>query len=276
METILGKFSGFCPGAKRAWNLVRKEVRKKENPVYIFGELIHNKQATQQLKKWGVKTITNLEKIERGGTVVIRTHGEPPETYQKLKKLKLRIIDTTCPRVVQVQKLASKLEEKGFEVIICGEKDHPETKATIGYTQKGRVISSIEEVKRILWGKKIGVLSQTTFSTPLFKEICQVLKKKARKFKSLETICNFTRLAQKEAIRLAKMVDAIIVVGGRQSSNTKRLAELTRKVVPTYHIETEKEIKKKWLNGVKKVGLLAGASTPEWVIKKVKKRLEEF
>jgi len=274
MEIILGKFAGFCPGVKRAWSLVEKAARKKKGSIYILGELIHNKQAIEQLKKWGVKKITDPREIKGGETIVIRAHGESPETYQKLKKLKLPVIDATCPWVARVQKLAPKLEEKGFRVIICGEKNHPETKAIIGYTKNGRVISSIGEAKRVPWVEKIGVLSQTTFSNYLFKEICQILKKKTKEFESVGTICSFTQLAQKEARKIAKMVDIVFVVGGRQSSNTKRLAELTRKIVSTFHIETEKEIKKDWLKGVRRVGLLAGASTPDWIIKKVKKRLD--
>lgn len=278
MEIILGKFAGFCPGVKRAWDLIGNVIRKNSGSVFILGELIHNEQAMEELAKYEVKTIENPGELRgKEGVVIIRAHGEPPKTYKKLTKMKkIKVIDATCPIVKRVQKLAYKLEQEDFKVIVCGEKDHPESKATIGYTQNGKIISSIREAKKVPRAERISVLAQTTFSPSLFKKICQILEKKAKEFKSLETICNFTQLAQEEAKELALRVNLMLVVGGRQSSNTKRLAELTRKVVPTYHIETEKEIKKKWLNGVKKVGLLAGASTPNWVIKKVKKRLEEL
>lgn len=276
IKVMLAKNTGFCPGVKRAWNLVEKISQNKPDSAYILGELIHNKQAIEQLSKYGVKIVNKPEEIEGKGVVVIRAHGEPPQTYRKLKKLKLKIIDATCPLVARVQKLAKKLEEEGYLVVVCGEKDHPETKATVGYTKNGMTLGSVEEARKVPFSEKIGAVSQTTFSPAIFEQICRVLKNKASSFKSLGTICNFTQLAQKEARELALKVDLMIVVGGKQSLNTKRLLGATRKIVPTRHIETVTEVEKEWLVGVKKVGLLAGASTPDWVTKRVKKRLEEL
>lgn len=267
MQIILAKYAGFCPGVKRAWSLVEKAVKRKKEAVCVFGDLCHNHQAIKQLEDWGVKTIHELQQANKGGLVVIRAHGEPPKTYQRLKELNLRFIDATCPSVARVQKLAKQLENQGYLLVICGEKNHPEAKATLGYTQKGLIISSVTEAKKVSKAKKIGVVSQTTFSSKVFKEICQVLKKKCQEFKSLGTICNFTQMAQKEARRIAGRVDLMIVVGGKHSSNTKRLVEVSAELVPAYHIETVGEIEKRWLDGVKKVGLLAGASTPDWIIK---------
>jgi 4-hydroxy-3-methylbut-2-enyl diphosphate reductase len=274
MKVILAKYAGFCPGVKRAWSLVEKTVQGKPDSVYILGELIHNKQAIQRLSKWGIKTINSLKEIRGKGAVIIRAHGEPPQTYQKLKKLKLKIIDTTCPSVARVQRLANQLEKEGYLVIVCGENDHPEARATVGYTKKGIIVGSIEEATKIPSGKKIGIVSQTTFSPTVFEQICRLLKKKSSGFKSLGTICNFTQQAQKEAKEIAKKVDLMIVVGGKHSSNTKRLAEVCQKIIPTYHIETAKELKKEWFMGAKKVGLTAGASTPDWIIKEVQRKLK--
>jgi len=269
IKVISAKFMGFCPGVKRAWGLVEKTIQGKPNSVYILGELIHNKQAIEKLEGWGIKTINSLEEIKGKGAVIIRAHGEPPQTFQKLKNLKLEVVDTTCPSVARVQKLATQLEKEGYQVIVCGEKDHPEAIATIGYTKRGLIVGSVEEAKKIPSGKRIGILSQTTFSPIVFQKICRLLKKKSVDFKSLGTICNVTQMAQKEAQKMAKQVDLMIVVGGKHSSNTKRLAEVCREIVPTYHIETAQELKKSWLKKVKKVGLTAGASTPDWIIKKV-------
>jgi len=269
IKVISAKFMGFCPGVKRAWGLVEKTIQGKPNSVYILGELIHNKQAIEKLEGWGIKTINSLEEIKGKGAVIIRAHGEPPQTFQKLKNLKLEVVDTTCPSVARVQKLATQLEKEGYQVIVCGEKDHPEAIATIGYTKRGLIVGSVEEAKKIPSGKRIGILSQTTFSPIVFQKICRLLKKKSVDFKSLGTICNVTQMAQKEAQKMAKQVDLMIVVGGKHSSNTKRLAEVCREIVPTYHIETAQELKKSWLKKAKNIGLTAGASTPDWIIKKV-------
>jgi len=276
IKIITAKFIGFCPGVKRAWSLAEKTIQGKPNSVYILGELIHNKQAIEKLEKWGIKTINSLEEIKGKGVMMIRAHGEPPQTFQKLKNLKLKVVDTTCPSVARVQKLANQLEKEGYQVIVCGEKDHPEAIATIGYTKRGLIVGSVEEAKRIPSGKRIGIVSQTTFSPVIFKEICQLLKKKSADFKSLGTICNITQMAQKEAQKMAKKADIMIVVGGKHSSNTKRLAEVCREIVPTYHIETAQELKKSWFKKAKNVGLTAGASTPDWIIKEVKIKLEKL
>lgn len=275
MEIVLGKYAGFCPGVKRAWGLVEKSTQEGRKPIFILGELIHNPQALAWLEGKGIKTIKNLGQL-KSGTVIIRAHGEPLETYRQLAKFKsLTIVDATCPSVARVQKLAAKFEGEGFKVIVCGERDHPEAKATIGYTENGQIISSTFEAGKVRKTKKIAVLSQTTFSLPLFKEIRETLKRKAKDFKSLGTICNFTQLAQKEARQIARHVDLVIVVGGRQSSNTRRLTEVAKEVTPTHHVETAKEIKKPWFVGIKTVGLLAGASTPDWIIKEVEEKIKQ-
>ena len=149
IKVISAKYMGFCPGVKRAWGLVEKTIQGKPNSVYILGELIHNKQAIEKLEGWGIKTINSLEEIKGKGAVIIRAHGEPPQTFQKLKNLKLEVVDTTCPSVARVQKLATQLEKEGYQVIVCGEKDHPEAIATIGYTKRGLIVGSVEEAKKI-------------------------------------------------------------------------------------------------------------------------------
>ncbi len=275
MKIIQGKFAGFCPGVKRAWNLVEKTAKDKSGRVYILGELIHNKQAIIKLGGWGIKTVNHLKEIKGRGIIIIRAHGEPPQTYQNLKKLKLKIVDATCPSVIRVQKLASQLEKEGYQVIVCGEKDHPEAIATIGYTRKGIIVSTVEEARKVPPNKKIGIISQTTFSPLVFQKICRLLKKKSKDVKSMGTICNFVQMAQKEASQIAKKVDLMIVVGGKHSSNTKRLAEVCQGIVTTYYIETAEELRKNWFRGIKKIGLTAGASTPDWIIKEVKTKLKE-
>jgi len=278
MEVVQGKYAGFCSGIKRAWRQVKIAAQECPGSTFVLGELLHNNQALEELKNWGVKTINNLEQIRnKRGIVLIRAHGEPPQTFQKLAKMKkIKVIDATCPNVSLVQKLARQLEDRGYQVVVCGGKNHPEVLATIGYTRRGIIISSPEEAEKLAKFEKIGVLSQTTFSSSVFKNICQILKKKTKQFRSLGTICNFTKLAQKEAREIAKEVDLVIVIGGKQSENTKRLVEVAGEIVPAHHIETQADIRERWLKNVKMVGLLAGASTPSWVIDEVRKKLEEY
>lgn len=277
MEVVCAKYIGFCPGVKRAWSLVEEAVKNEEKPVYILGELIHNQQAIDKLNEWGAKTINDLKEIKtKKGTVIIRAHGEPPQTYQKLKKLHLKFIDTTCLNVIKIQEMAKQFSIEGFFVVICGKKDHPEPKATLGHAQKGIIVSSDNDAKKVSPRKKICLLSQTTFSPTVFGKISQILKKKAKKFKTEKTFCQITQMAQKEAQKVAKKVDLMVVIGGKHSSNTQKLVEACHEIAPTYHIETAKEIKNFWFNKkTRRVGLTAGASTPEWVIKEVQSKLEE-
>jgi 4-hydroxy-3-methylbut-2-enyl diphosphate reductase len=224
-----------------------------------------------------VTTIHNLKKISEGDRVVIRAHGEPQEIYNRLNKLGAKIIDTTCFWVKKVQQEAIELEKSGYQVIICGEKEHPEVKATIGHIERGVVISAPEEAERLDFKGKVALLSQTTFSAEIFRKIQKILKrKKGIILKVLGTICNFTQAAQREARELGKRVDLLIVVGGKHSSNTKRLKETGEKICPTYHVETAEELKREWFKDKRRAGLLAGASTPDWIINQVEQRLEEL
>ena len=274
MEIICANYMGFCPGVKRAWMLVKKATQNKKRPIYILGELIHNQQAADKLNEWGIKAINDLKEIkDKKSLVILRAHGEPPKTYQALKRLDLKFIDTTCPNVVKIQKLAKQLSHDCFFVVICGKKDHPEPKATLGHTKKGLIIDSLSDAEKISPKEKIGLLSQTTFSPVLFAQISQILKKKAKEFKPIETFCQITHMAQKEAQKVAEKAGLMVVIGGKHSSNTQKLVEACQKLVPTYHIETAKELKKSWFKKAGAVGLTAGASTPDWVIDEVKNKI---
>lgn len=275
-EVILGKYAGFCPGVKKAWKMVESAVEEK-GEVYVLGELIHNQQAIEEIKKWGVVTVESVEDLEnKSGKVIIRAHGEPPTTYRELRKTSLKIVDATCPNVLRVQKLARDLEEEGYLVVICGEKGHAEAVATIGNTKNGIIVETVEEAKTIKKSQKIGIVSQTTFNEELLEEIIRVLKKTAIEVKIVGTICNFTQLARKEAAEIAQKADVVVVVGGRHSSNTKRLVETAAKFKTTFHVETPEELEESWFKNVGNVGLLAGASTPEWIINKVEQVIKNY
>lgn len=275
MRVLRAKLAGFCPGVKRAWQ--RVEEAGKTGPVFVLGDLIHNRQAIKKLEEMGAVTICDLRKLSSGNKVVIRAHSEPKETYEKLKELGIKIVDATCFRVRKVQQKAAELEENGYQVIVCGEKEHPEVRATIGHTQRGIAVNTKKEAERLDLKGKVALLSQTTFSLEEFEKIEEVLrKKKSVAVKVLGTICDFTQVAQREARELGKKVNCLVVVGGRHSSNTRRLREIGEKICPAYHVETSDELKNEWFKDKKTVGLLAGASTPDWIIRDVEKRLEEF
>ena len=262
-------------GVRRAVEMVLDAPNKHENPICTFGPLIHNPQVLDLLRE---KEISALEHIpEYGtGTVLIRAHGVPPQTKQNLKKAGYKIIDATCPRVIKVQTIIRKHAKKDYASIIIGDKDHPEVIGLLGYAEgKGFVVDNLDDLDSLPSFEKAIIVAQTTQNTLFFEEIKKWANNKYSHYKIFETICDSTAKRQAEVQNLADSVDAVIVVGGQNSGNTKRLAEISKKTgKPTYHIETESEIDVDALSEVKYIGITAGASTPNWVIKKIYRTLE--
>lgn len=262
-------------GVRRAVEMVLDAPNKHENPICTFGPLIHNPQVLDLLRE---KEISILEHIpECGtGTVLIRAHGVPPETKQSLKKAGYKIIDATCPRVIKVQTIIRMHAVKDYASIIIGDKDHPEVIGLLGYAEgKGFVVDNLDDLDSLPSFEKAIIVAQTTQNTLFFEEIKKWAINKFPHYKTFDTICDSTVKRQAEIQNLADSVDAVIVVGGQNSGNTKRLAEISRKTgKPTYHIETESEIDVDALSEAKCIGITAGASTPNWVIKKIYRTLE--
>lgn len=262
-------------GVRRAVEMVLDAPNKHVNPICTFGPLIHNPQVLDLLRE---KEISTLERIpEYGtGTVLIRAHGVPPQTKQDLKKAGYKIIDATCPRVIKVQTIIRKHAKKDYASIIIGDKDHPEVIGLLGYAGgKGFVVDNIDDLDSLPSFEKAIIVAQTTQNTLFFEEIKKWAKHKFPHYKIFDTICDSTAKRQVEVQNLADLVDAVIVVGGQNSGNTKRLAEISKKTgKPTFHIETESEIDVDALSGAKCIGITAGASTPNWVIKKIYRTLE--
>lgn len=265
-KIILAEHAGFCFGVKNTIDIALKQ----NGSVYTFGELIHNPQMIERLKKKGIKKIDSLEEI-KDGTLIIRTHGVPPSIIERAKNKGLNIVDATCPFVKNVQRLAEKLEKDGYQVLIIGEEEHPEVVAIKGYAKNSIMINSVEQAEQLSF-ERAGVVCQTTQDSKNFKEIVKELRKNIKELKVHNTICTATRLRQKSALQLAEKVDSMIVVGGLNSANTKRLAKICSKKVKTYHIENEKDIKKEWLKD--RIGITAGASTPNFIIEKVINKLK--
>jgi len=272
-EVLLADKAGFCFGVKRAINTAF-EAAVKGN-VYCLGPLIHNPQEVERLRQSGVRTVEDFSSLNPGEFLIIRSHGVPPKVLEQAKDKGLNIIDLTCPFVGKAQRDAKALCKDGYQVVVVGEKKHPEVQSILGYAgDNSVVIETAEDMAGIKFQTRLGVVAQTTQSYGNFSEIVLKLLRLSKELKVFNTICNSTKERQDAARILAGQVDVMIVVGGRNSANTTRLVSVCKQEgKPTYHIEVADEILDEWLTGVKKVGVTAGASTPDWVLEGVLKKL---
>ena len=271
MEVILAEHFGFCYGVKRAIKIARENADGKS---CTLGPIIHNPQMVARLKSEGVDVVENLSDMKEG-TIIIRSHGVGPQVYEEANSKGLKIVDATCPHVKKAQLSAKKLVEEGYQVVIIGEKNHPEVKSIFEWSNKEAVIlETEEEAKQFSSCQKLGIVSQTTVSGERFKKIVIQLIEKSNEIKVLRTICTATDQRQAAAIELAKRVDLMLVIGGKNSANTTRLAQLCEQKCKTYHIETAEELLPEWLSQIEKIGITAGASTPDWIIWEVQKKCQ--
>lgn len=276
IKIILAKHAGFCFGVKRAVNLALKTAAANKNQkISTLGPLIHNPQVIQELQGKGIIDIATPQKV-CSGIVIVCSHGMHPLVLKQIKKKKVRIVDATCPFVKKIEKIVKKLKKDKYDVVIIGDKEHPEVKAITGYAGKKVIlIESLDDVRKFPRLKKIGVVAQTTQSVEKYKEICLELEKKAEHLKIFNTICDATQKRQEEAVRVAREVEKIIVIGGYNSANTKRLAKLCQELgKPTLHIEQAGDLDINFLKHTGSMGVLAGASTPDWIIKDVIARIK--
>lgn len=275
MKTILAPKAGFCPGVKRALDLAQKTARESEQPIFTLGPLIHNPQVVEDLSKKGINVVEDIEDIPEG-VIIIRSHGVGAETFHKAGEMGLQIVDATCHFVKKAHELAQELSASGYQVVVVGDREHPEVTGIIGWTgEMGIVVETPEEAEKIPLKNKVGVISQTTQPEENFKKIVSVLESRAQEVKAYNTICHATRDRQSAARDLARQVGLMIVVGGKESANTQKLARICAETgTTTYHIETVDDIDKNWFKDINVVGITAGASTPEWIIEEVKKYME--
>jgi 4-hydroxy-3-methylbut-2-enyl diphosphate reductase len=278
MEIVrAARFAGFCGGVKQAWSLALQARASIEGPIYVTGELIHNRPAMAELERQGVEIAHPLtQTLPEGSTVLVRAHGEGPRTYEAAEAQGLRLIDASCGIVQRVQRRAVEWEAQGYQVILFGHRKHPESQATIAYTKRGQIIESVAEAAALPHFPKIAALAQTTVLLGEYRKVCEVLATKCDEFMDQGQICTWTRLAQDEAVEIAQTVDAMVVVGGKHSSNTQQLVTVCGAICPTYHIETVDELESAWFAGVERVGLTAGASTRDADIDAVAERLASF
>lgn len=258
-------YSGFCGGVKRAWNRAVKAVDATDETVFLSGKLIHNTPAMQELAGRGVRALEESDVAQgvAGKTILMRAHGEGPKAFERARALGLNVIDATCPIVTAVQKIAVQLEREGYQVIVFGHRDHPEAKATVAYTERGMIVESAAEARTLPHFTKLASIAQTTMLQADYLELVEVLKTKADLYEDRGRICGWTLHAQDEAVELAKGVQAMVVVGGRDSSNTIQLLRVCQVHGPAYHVETAAELRGTWFEGLETVGVVAGASTRE-------------
>ncbi len=262
-------------GVRRAVEIVLDVANSEDGPVYTFGPLIHNPQVLEILAEKGVSVLDDPS-VPGPGSVVIRAHGVPPHIKQALADSGLTIIDATCPRVVKVQTIISRYASKGYAVIIVGDRDHPEVMGLLGYAKgRGHVISRLEDLAGLPDLEQAIVVAQTTQDGRLFDAVAQAIKERFPRIKIFNTICDSTHRRQDEVRDMAKSVDAVVVVGGKNSGNTQRLAQVAEQEgVPVFRIERQEDLDCDSLEPLRSVGVTAGASTPNWVIKKVCRKLE--
>ena len=277
MEVIVAKTAGFCFGVERAVNKVYEQIEKTSQPIYTYGPIIHNEEVVKDLEAKGVKLIADrkeLEALTEGeGVIIIRSHGVSREVYEIAEKKGLTIVDATCPFVKKIHRLVERECAAGNQVVIIGNEQHPEVEGIKGWGDAHTVvIQTPEEVEDFVpkAGAKLSIVSQTTFNYNKFKELVEKFSEKGYDIFVLNTICNATQERQVEAKEIASKVDAMIVIGGKNSSNTQKLYEICLKECKhTYYIQTLGDFDPESVNSVRNVGITAGASTPKNIIEEV-------
>jgi 4-hydroxy-3-methylbut-2-enyl diphosphate reductase len=265
-------------GVRRAVEMVLDAPAQHANPIFTYGPLIHNPQVLSLLKLKGISVLNEIPD-QGSGTVLIRAHGVPLTAKKKLKAANFNVIDATCPRVIKVQSIIRKHAKQDYAAIIIGDKDHPEVIGLLGYARsRGYVVGRLDELEALPVFDKAIIVAQTTQNTRLFESVKKWAATNHPHYKIFDTICDSTERRQAEVNRLAESVDAVIVVGGRNSGNTQRLFEIARETgKPAYHVESEADLESIDMNvlaSARLIGITAGASTPNWIIKKVYRALE--
>ncbi len=280
MKIIVAQTAGFCMGVKRAVDMAIDRSLSPVDKLYTLGPLIHNRQTVETLSARGVTTLEKGQEPDEPSQVLIRAHGVPPETEQEFRKKGHELINGTCPKVMTVHRVIQKYRAQGYDIVITGDEGHAEVVGLQGYAgEVGHLVHSPEEVAALPDREKICLVSQTTFDKTTFEAISQRIQERfaGKEVVIKKTICSATDRRQSETKELAQQVDAMIVVGGKHSANTLRLADIAAASgTPTQHVETEREIDLEKLGNCSTVGITAGASTPGWVIKRVIDYLQMF
>ena len=273
IEVVKTDRIGFCFGVKRAVSAVLKEAEKTKRTIYTLGPLLHNPQVVAELEDKGIVSVKDINDV-KSGLVAYRSHGIRKEEEAYVREHGLEAIDATCPFVKRVRQRATYLEKQGYTVVIVGDERHPEVASVLSYLGNGGIVM---QTPRPIEAKKVGVVSQTTQDIDTLKAVVGSLLDQVGEIRVYNTICESTYWRKREAVELAKTVGAMLVVGGKSSSNTTKLFEMVKKIQPnSYHIETEAEIRPEWFFNVKRVGITGGTSTPDEMIERVERLVKNI
>lgn len=276
MKIIVTKNAGVCWGVERAIDMAYQTVEETTGKMVSLGPLVHNPEVVHDFQNKGLQVISDLDEVE-DATVVFRSHGVPVDFYDKASEQNLKIIDATCPFVKRSQNYARRFSKLGFTVIIVGDENHPEMKSVRSYVKGEHLVTmNPKDVEKIPADRKVGVIAQTTIPLSVLNSVIEASQRRFQEVKVHDTICDATKVRQEEAAELAPHVDCMIVIGGKESSNTKKLTKICQGLQPkSYEIEHEREIDFSWFDGVNTLGVTAGASTPIPVIERICKYIEE-
>ena len=276
MEITVAKSAGFCFGVQRAVDSVYKELEENSGKIYTFGPIIHNEQVVEDLNKRGIEVIDTVEQLKKikEGTVVIRSHGVAKEIYDILEQQKLKMVDATCPFVKKIHNIVLDESNNGKTIIIIGNDNHPEVEGIKGWVVgEAIVIKDEEDIEKLSLPEqtKACIVSQTTFNHNKFKYLVEIIRKKGYDITVVNTICNATHVRQVEAQKISSKVDGMIVIGGKNSSNTQKLYDICRNECEnTFYVQTVKDLNLHELKSLKSIGITAGASTPKNIIEEVR------
>jgi len=275
MKIEVAEYAGYCYGVERALKLTREAAKESDEPIYTLGPIIHNPQVVASLAEQDVYAISSLDEIDKG-TIIVRSHGVDPRIMREAKKKNIKVVDATCPFVKKAQQRAAELVKEGYQLVIVGERNHPEVIGILAHAKnKALIAEKVEDIRLFQLAKKVGVVVQTTQSEENLKAIVSGLLSKAFEIKVFNTICNATLKRQLAAQEIAKTADVVLVVGGKNSANTTRLAQMCAQINGlTYHIETASEMEPSWFEETSLVGVTAGASTPKWILEEVVETLK--
>ncbi len=277
MEVKIARTAGFCWGVRRTVDKVMEVADHVGGPVVTLGPIIHNPQAVARMRDKGVGTVAEVQEVLPGTTVVVRTHGAVKPELALARQRGLEVVDGTCPYVKYPQAIAQRLSREGYHVVIVGDANHAEVKGVVSYAEGPCTVVKPGGPIPDLKDKKVAVIAQTTCIGAEFERVVGALALRHKEVRAVNTICTDTDERQADARALAREVDAVVVVGGKNSANTRHLAEICKAIQPrTWHVETEEEIEPSWFQGCRVVGISAGASTPEWVVEGVAVRLRSL
>ena len=280
-ELTIAKSAGFCFGVTRAVNMVYEAIEKENVPIYTYGPIIHNDEVVKDMEKNGVTVINDLDELSshEKGVMIIRSHGISKAEYDRIKNCGFEVLNATCPFVSKIHRYVEDYSSKGYDIIIVGSPKHPEVCGIKGWADEKchvTIINSPEDAENYMKNstKKLCIVSQTTFNYNKFQDIVEIIAKKGYDITVLNTICNATEVRQTEARNIAKTVDAMIVIGGRNSSNTQKLYDISKQECEnTYYIQTSDEMDYTQIRSNNNVGITAGASTPNNIIEEVSKNV---